>query len=375
MTALVHLARGERRVVIDAIQLIAQIAKGVVLKLVDELTSAVVDGHRFMDVKSGPARRSAIIESRLEIRIEVRRSHPASEVVRDARHPVALAGRLGRQQGRNRRPGGEMLLPPREKSSNRSRPAVGNSFESRSRSRLGFPLAHLDGRFYRVVGLPSRQKISSARRTVDGVGDVFRLVEVIRYEISDPIFYGEGVIQRAKWCGIYPLKMSGAATARPFMVGGNGPAPPPPSGTSCTFEIDAMLERESPHSVLRACEVALLLKDEKLSMSRPDFALCLERLQRLPDARVLCTRAVWLNGPRLPDALLVTELLVLESRLPWGLQGVQTRLASAELCRRDPIFKTPSSSGCQPYQSLSTLATFSTGPRRCGIQGAGIPGS
>ena len=98
LTALVHLARRESRVVIDAIELIAEIAKRVVLKLVDELTGAAVDGDRLVNVESIPARRPAVIESGLEIRIEVRRPYPASEVVGDARNPIPRAGWLGREE-------------------------------------------------------------------------------------------------------------------------------------------------------------------------------------------------------------------------------------------------------------------------------------
>ena len=66
LTALVHLPRGERRVVVDAIELIAQVAKRVVLKLVDELTGAAVHGDRFVDVEPGPPRRPAVVEPGLD---------------------------------------------------------------------------------------------------------------------------------------------------------------------------------------------------------------------------------------------------------------------------------------------------------------------
>ena len=94
-SALVHLPRGERRVVVDAVQVIAQIAVGVVLQLLRQLPDRPVDGHRLVHVLALPARGAAVVEPGLEVGIEVGGADPAPEVKRDARHPVGApsAGR------------------------------------------------------------------------------------------------------------------------------------------------------------------------------------------------------------------------------------------------------------------------------------------
>src|SRR5688572_11826592 len=47
-----------------------------------------------MNVLAAPAGGSAVIEPRLEVRIEIGRPHPASEMERDTRHPIAAKGRF-----------------------------------------------------------------------------------------------------------------------------------------------------------------------------------------------------------------------------------------------------------------------------------------
>ena len=140
LTALVHLPRGERRVVIDAIQLIAQIAKRVVLQLVDELTRAAVNGDRFVHVEPGPPRRPAVVQAGLVIRIEVGRPDPASEVECHARHPVAACelARWRAAPGFLRPAPGECARRRRARRSSRSRPGCErSSSDRRSRSRRG----------------------------------------------------------------------------------------------------------------------------------------------------------------------------------------------------------------------------------------------
>jgi hypothetical protein len=56
LTTFVHLTGRERRVVIDPIELILQIAKRVMLKFIGELTGAAIDAHRFVHVQTGPSR-------------------------------------------------------------------------------------------------------------------------------------------------------------------------------------------------------------------------------------------------------------------------------------------------------------------------------
>ena len=86
--ALVHLPRRQRRVVVDAIEVIAQVAVGVVLQLLRQLPGWPVDRHRLVDVAALPPRRAPVVEPRLEVGIEVGRPDPAPEMERDARHAV-----------------------------------------------------------------------------------------------------------------------------------------------------------------------------------------------------------------------------------------------------------------------------------------------
>ena len=183
LAALVHLPRGERRVVVDAIQLIAKIAKRVVLKLVDELTRPAVDGHRLVDVKSVPPRGPAVVESGLEVRIEVGRPYPASQVVRDARHPVALAGRLGGEQradlgGQRRRDA--FVRVERENPVVRGQAVSEVLLIDVAGPRAGLHASALRSRDGDRVVSASRvheDDLVGPGGAVDGVGDVFRLVE------------------------------------------------------------------------------------------------------------------------------------------------------------------------------------------------------
>ncbi len=84
---------------IDPIELVAQVAEGVMLQLMTQPTDRTVDGDRFMDVFSAPARRSPIVQARLVVRVEIRRPYPSSQVIGDAWDAVTPLRWLGCNNG------------------------------------------------------------------------------------------------------------------------------------------------------------------------------------------------------------------------------------------------------------------------------------
>jgi hypothetical protein len=66
--AFVHLLRGQRAVLVDPIEMVAEVAVRVVLKLVLQLTDRTVRDDRFVDVLSLPARCPPVVQACLMIR-------------------------------------------------------------------------------------------------------------------------------------------------------------------------------------------------------------------------------------------------------------------------------------------------------------------
>src|SRR5262249_18629522 len=67
----VHLARRERRVAVDRLQVIGDVAVGVVLQLAPQPADFAAHGHCFVDVRSGPLRRPPVVEAQLVVRVPV----------------------------------------------------------------------------------------------------------------------------------------------------------------------------------------------------------------------------------------------------------------------------------------------------------------
>ena len=103
--ALVHLPRRQRRVAVDAIEVIAQVAVRVVLQLLRQLADGAVHDDRLVHVLALPARRAPVVEARLIVGIEVGGADPAPEMKGDARDAIAALRRVvGEQRSGSRRP-------------------------------------------------------------------------------------------------------------------------------------------------------------------------------------------------------------------------------------------------------------------------------
>src|SRR5262245_60819127 len=95
-SALVHLPRRQAAVVIDPIEMVAEVPVGVVLKLMLQLAHRAVGDDRLMNVLSLPARRAPVVQPRLMIRIEISGSDPSAEVKGDAGNAKGAFRRLTR---------------------------------------------------------------------------------------------------------------------------------------------------------------------------------------------------------------------------------------------------------------------------------------
>jgi hypothetical protein len=98
-----HLPGRQRRVAVDAIEVVAQVAVRVVQQFVAQASGRSVHLHRLVDVPPGPPGAATIVEACLEIRVEVGRANPASQVIRDAGHAISRMVRRARQQRTNLR--------------------------------------------------------------------------------------------------------------------------------------------------------------------------------------------------------------------------------------------------------------------------------
>src|SRR5678815_4516665 len=87
-----------------------RIAVRVVLQFRGELSGRAVDGDRFMDVTTLPPCLPPVIQPHLIVRIEVRRSHPTSEMERDSWNTVSGDGGLSGEERTNLR--GERCRDP-----------------------------------------------------------------------------------------------------------------------------------------------------------------------------------------------------------------------------------------------------------------------
>ena len=138
----VHLPRRQRRVAVDAIELIAQVAKRVVLQLVRQLTRPARRRSPTRARTAVPARRAPVVQPRLIVGIEVGRPDPASEMKGDARHSIAARGgsmassaaNLGGERRRDPLVGVEREDPVVARPGRRR-----SSSDRRSRSRRGSP--------------------------------------------------------------------------------------------------------------------------------------------------------------------------------------------------------------------------------------------
>src|SRR5262249_31318024 len=75
-----HLHGGVRRVAIDGLEVIGNIAIRVVFDLAVEATDGAVDGDRFVHVLSGPPGTAAIVEPQLIVGIPIGGANPATEM-------------------------------------------------------------------------------------------------------------------------------------------------------------------------------------------------------------------------------------------------------------------------------------------------------
>ena len=124
----VHLPRREGRVVIDSIQVVVQVAVGVVLNLLVEPADRAVRGHRLVHVLAAPARRASVVQPGLRIGVEVGRPQPP------ARGETSL-GLFGRQERRVRPPAAPESPPRARVSLVRRRRARKSSRGMRARPR------------------------------------------------------------------------------------------------------------------------------------------------------------------------------------------------------------------------------------------------
>ncbi len=91
---LVHLQRRQRRVLVDPLDLIAQVAERVVLQVIVQAPCRTIDRNRLVDVAASPSCKAPIVEPRLIVGIEIRGANPASKVIGDARPAIAVDRRV-----------------------------------------------------------------------------------------------------------------------------------------------------------------------------------------------------------------------------------------------------------------------------------------
>src|SRR3954466_4507267 len=73
--------------------MVRDVAVRVMLKLVTKTAGRAIRLHGLMDATSVPARRAAVVETQLVVRIPICRSDPASQIPRDARNAIAALRR------------------------------------------------------------------------------------------------------------------------------------------------------------------------------------------------------------------------------------------------------------------------------------------
>src|SRR5947209_8145751 len=95
--ALVHLSRRPRRVTIDRLEMIADVAVREMLQLTTQASDRPAHGHRFVHVAPGPLSRATVVEPQLVIGIPVGRPHPASQMPRYPRHAETMVRRRRRE--------------------------------------------------------------------------------------------------------------------------------------------------------------------------------------------------------------------------------------------------------------------------------------
>ena len=95
----VHLPRRQIRVPLHRLEMMRDVAIGVVLDLALERAGPSLDGHRLVHVPLDPPARAAVVEAELEVRVPVGGANPPAEVPRHPRNPVALVRRLALEPG------------------------------------------------------------------------------------------------------------------------------------------------------------------------------------------------------------------------------------------------------------------------------------
>ena len=96
----VHLAGGERRVAIDRLEVIGDVAVRVVVQLVLQASDgalAATDSCTYAPVHGG----ASIVEPQLIVGVPVGGANPPSEVMRDSRNPVPGVPRIGGERRSN----------------------------------------------------------------------------------------------------------------------------------------------------------------------------------------------------------------------------------------------------------------------------------